>query len=81
MGAFLDREPDSALHVYVAMRDRRDVSEVWLRKEAGRLPVDGTLHGVGVPGHDDVGQQRERAGDRGRLDQRAAMPCLDTPCH
>jgi hypothetical protein len=46
MGAFLDREPDTALHVYVAVRDRRDMSEVRFRKEAVRQPVDGTLHGV-----------------------------------
>src|SRR3546814_7417368 len=56
-----------------SVRDRRDVGEMPLREAAIRPPVDRPLHGVRVPSHDDVGEQRERAGDRRRLGERAAM--------
>ena len=36
MGVFLDRKPDPPLHVYVPVRDRRDVSEVRLGESAVR---------------------------------------------
>ena len=63
------------------MGDRRDMREVRLVQGTGRQPVDDRLHRASVPRHDDVGEQRKCAGDRGRLGKRASMLGLDPSSH
>ena len=61
-GVFVSHvEPHNALHVNVSEGDRRDMGEMLGRDRSGFAMVENELHSHGIPGHDDVRQQRERA--------------------
>jgi len=69
-------EREGPAHIDMSMGDWRDLSQELVRKLLRRLPREG-LHLLGIPGHDDVGQQRQRTGNRGQLLARAAAPGAD----
>lgn len=54
-------EPHDAPHVNVSEGDRRDMGEMLGRDRSGFAMVENELHSHGIPGHDDVRQERERA--------------------
>lgn len=59
-------EGEDPTYVDVGLCDRRDLPENFVWKLLRRLPHDG-LHLLSVPGHHDVGQRRQRAGNRRQL--------------
>jgi hypothetical protein len=59
-------EGEDAAHVDVLMRGWRDAGDQLVRIVIWRV-ADDRLHSVGVPGHDDVGEERQGAGDGGEL--------------
>ena len=74
MGSKFEREGPT--HIDMSMGDRRDLSQELIWKLLWRLPREG-LHLLGIPGHHDIGQQRQRTGNRGQLLGRAAAPGAD----
>ena len=69
-------EREGPTHIDMSMGDRRDLAQELVRKQLWRLPREG-LHLLGIPGHHDIGQQRQRTGNRGQLLARAAAPGTD----
>jgi len=53
-------EREDASHVDVGVRDRRDLPQEFARKLLRTVPDD-RLHPLSVPGHHDIGQQRQIA--------------------
>ena len=65
-------KPENAAHVDVLVSDRRQAAQQLVGMIVRHL-VDHGLEAMGVPGHDDVRQQRECPGDGDKLLRGAAV--------
>ena len=73
-----DGEAHDPLHVDVSVCNRRDMRQMssWV---LGGIGVNFVLHGGGIPGQHDIGEQGEGAADGGRIILGSAMFGLDSP--